>query len=208
MASTEELQLDRPMRSTNPYLGVGLYTMADAARLIEVPRQKLRRWREGYTFGKVGIRKPLLGEDHPELARHQILTLADLVELKLISLFRNAGVSMREIRKVAERAAVPDLHRPRRRPHGRRLPPVRAGPLGARPRDAARRGALRGTRRRSGRPGARARRAWRRCRRPVRRGCRRARHADRCRGCAAPSPIGPRPVDPDQGPCPAGALTG
>jgi uncharacterized protein (DUF433 family)/DNA-binding transcriptional MerR regulator len=89
----------------NPYLGVGLYSTADAARLIGVRGQKLRRWRQGYTFGQKGVSRPLFGDDYPELARRRILTLADLVELKLISLFRDAGVSMRKIRRVAEWAA-------------------------------------------------------------------------------------------------------
>jgi uncharacterized protein (DUF433 family)/DNA-binding transcriptional MerR regulator len=105
MASTKELEAGRPTRTDNPYLGVGLYTLADAARFLGVPRQTLRRWRESYTFDKGGISELLLGEESSELAHRGLLPLADLVELKLIRLFRNAGLSMREIRKVAERAA-------------------------------------------------------------------------------------------------------
>jgi uncharacterized protein (DUF433 family) len=94
--------------SGQPYVGVGLYTLPEAARLIRAPIRKLTRWAEGYTFmteGKGKFSEPLFTRDHPELATQRILTFADLMELQLVSMFRKLGVSMPTIRAAAQWAA-------------------------------------------------------------------------------------------------------
>jgi len=87
------------------YLGIGLYTVPEAAHLLGVPTAKLRRWAEGYTFARGRYSAPLLRRDYPELATRRILTFQDLIELSLVARFRQAGVTMATIRKAAQSAA-------------------------------------------------------------------------------------------------------
>jgi uncharacterized protein (DUF433 family) len=87
------------------YLGIGLYTIPETARLLRVPVGKLRRWAQGYRFADGRFSKPMFGRDYPELADQGILTFQDLIELCLVSQFRQAGVSMQTIRTTARWAA-------------------------------------------------------------------------------------------------------
>src|SRR2546426_563110 len=91
-----------------PYLGVGLYTVPEAARLLRVPSRKLGRWAEGYSFkarGEPRFSEPLFRREYLDLAEQRILTFTDLMELQLVSLFRRLGVSMQTIRTAARWAA-------------------------------------------------------------------------------------------------------
>src|SRR5437660_1399451 len=92
----------------NPYLGIGLYTIPEAARLLGLRTGKLRRWADEYSFrsrGRDGFSGPLFERDQPELVKHKILTFAALIELQMIRLFREEGVSMPTIRAAANRGA-------------------------------------------------------------------------------------------------------
>jgi uncharacterized protein (DUF433 family)/DNA-binding transcriptional MerR regulator len=87
------------------YLGIGLYPLSEAARLLGVPAGKLRRWTQGYTFASGRYSSPLFRRNYPELAERGVLTFQDLIELFLVNRFRQAGVSMPTIRKAAQWAA-------------------------------------------------------------------------------------------------------
>jgi uncharacterized protein (DUF433 family) len=87
------------------HLGIGLYTIPEAARLLKVPVGRLRRWAHGYSFARGRVAEPVFRRDYPELAKQGILTFQDLIELCLVSQFRQAGVSMRTIRTTARWAA-------------------------------------------------------------------------------------------------------
>ncbi len=87
------------------YLGVGLYSIAEAARIIGVAPSTLRTWVKTYTnkvHDTTYVRHPVIvryfGNDEP------VLTFVELVELLFVKLFRQAGVKMSVIRKAAERA--------------------------------------------------------------------------------------------------------
>jgi uncharacterized protein (DUF433 family) len=90
-----------------PYVGVGLYTIPEAAHIIGVKTPKLRRWIGEYQRTATdGIRK--LGK--PVIARHftdgeRLLTFLELVELLFVKLFRAEGVPMTVIRKASDEAA-------------------------------------------------------------------------------------------------------
>ncbi len=84
----------------NKYLGIGLYDLTDAARLLQVERAKVRRWIHGYRSYP-----PLFHSDFPELIQDDIVTFTDLMELRLISAFRRYGVSLQTIRLAAIRAS-------------------------------------------------------------------------------------------------------
>ncbi|HZP82280.1 MAG TPA: DUF433 domain-containing protein [Chthonomonadaceae bacterium] len=93
---------------THPLLGVGLYTLPEAARLLQISPTKLRRWAEGYPFVSSGQRRtaePIIRRDLQALDGEPVLTFNDLLELYMIKLFRDAGVSLQTIRAAAEQAA-------------------------------------------------------------------------------------------------------
>jgi uncharacterized protein (DUF433 family) len=87
------------------YLGVGLYTYPEAARIIGVKPGKLRRWVVEYRYranGHYRHSEPVINryfDDEP------VLTFLEVVELLFVRLFRDEGVSMQMIRRAAERAA-------------------------------------------------------------------------------------------------------
>lgn len=80
-------------------LGIGLYSMAEAARLLKTPRRTISRWVEGYV-------EPLRSgtkEYAPIIARGEesALTFGDLVELMYVKGFRDAEVPLDLLRQVA-----------------------------------------------------------------------------------------------------------
>jgi uncharacterized protein (DUF433 family) len=94
--------------NANPYVGVGLYSIPEAARLIGVPAATLRRWVAGSLFAsreKSKLSEPRFRRRHPEVMPRLILTFADLIELYLMSLFRQHGVSLLTIQAIAKWAA-------------------------------------------------------------------------------------------------------
>lgn len=90
----------------NPYLGIGVYSVPEAALFLHTSAQKLRRWADGYTFvtaaAETRASPALFARDFPELVAWKILTFEDLIELKWIAALRNAGLSMPYIRRVSE----------------------------------------------------------------------------------------------------------
>lgn len=92
------------------YLGIGMYPISEAAKILRLPVGKLHRWTKGYYFSardtrRVESRALLQQHDYPELAAQGIVTFLEMIELYLISIFRERGVSMQTIRKVAKRIA-------------------------------------------------------------------------------------------------------
>ena len=80
-------------------LGVGLYSVPEASRLLRTPRRTLSRWIEGY------VTEPKGGAKHypPIIDRESdsSLTFGDLVELMYVRGFRTQGVNLSTIRNVA-----------------------------------------------------------------------------------------------------------
>jgi uncharacterized protein (DUF433 family) len=86
------------------YLGVGLYSVPDAARLIGAQPSTLRGWvrADRSSVGGVGRRGPVMVHhlDH----RGWMLTFPELVGLLVVKSFRAAGVPLSTITEVAEEA--------------------------------------------------------------------------------------------------------
>jgi uncharacterized protein (DUF433 family) len=85
-----------------PQLGTGIYTIADAARLLCVSASTLRRWVEGYVY----VRNGDLRQSGPVIdrtgAEPGLLTFFDLVEMFFVREFRKTDVDLPHIREVAE----------------------------------------------------------------------------------------------------------
>ena len=93
---------------TQTLLGVGLYTLPEAARLLHVKTQTLRRWADGYIFTKEdGSRNsnPVFSRDLRDRFDRTIITFDDLLELYMIKQFRGEGVSLQTIRAAAANAS-------------------------------------------------------------------------------------------------------
>ncbi len=77
-------------------LGVGLYSIVEAARLLKTPRRTLSRWVEGYVRElRSGVKSyaPMIDRDE-----ETTLSFGDLIELMYVRGFRLAGVPLPELR--------------------------------------------------------------------------------------------------------------
>jgi uncharacterized protein (DUF433 family) len=94
-------------------LGLGLYTLADAARLIHAKSPALKRWLYGYAYtsksGEQRVRRradPLwapqyLADDFSE----KVIGFQDLLELRVVHEFVRRGVPLQVVRRCLEAAA-------------------------------------------------------------------------------------------------------
>jgi len=97
------------------YLNTGIYSVPEASRLSGVSKERIRRWLRGY-------HSELRKKDYPPLWKSQLppiekivaLGFLDLIEIKFVDSFLNAGVSWAIIHKVREKAQqlYPDTNHP------------------------------------------------------------------------------------------------
>jgi hypothetical protein len=87
--------LSKEERSDYRWIGFGLYTIAEAARLTSISVGRVRRWMKGYAFRRqkeTRISTPLL---HGRFVSVELgetaLTFADLIELRCVYAFLEAG---------------------------------------------------------------------------------------------------------------------
>lgn len=95
--------------SPSAAIGVGLYPLPEAARIAQLDVRTARRWAEGYSFVHRGQRRVSPGVMPLALAKlgkQRDVTFAELLTLRLVRGFRSAGLGLRTIKKVAERAAA------------------------------------------------------------------------------------------------------
>ncbi len=88
-------------------LGIGLYTVPEAARLTRVAPARIRRWLRGYTFrcgGEARHSGALWEPQLPEIDGATVLGFLDLMEIRFIDRFVSAGVSPQTVRLAAVRA--------------------------------------------------------------------------------------------------------
>jgi len=83
--------------STDP-LYAGFYTIAEAARLLNIPTSKARGWLNGWSMSDSG---PIIKRDFKE---SRTVSFLDLMEMRFIEYFRKQDVSMHTLRMAAEKA--------------------------------------------------------------------------------------------------------
>jgi uncharacterized protein (DUF433 family) len=88
-------------------LGVGVYTVPEAARLTGVSGRRIRRWLSGYDFRSGDTVRSSPPVWHGQIPAGDSLALGfrDLLEVRFVDAFRRHGVSWRSIRIAADRAA-------------------------------------------------------------------------------------------------------
>ncbi|MGD9856911.1 MAG: DUF433 domain-containing protein [Planctomycetaceae bacterium] len=79
------------------FVGIGLYTVPEAARLTGAPNAKIMRWL-GETKCQAGVVRRDSALDHT-------VSFMELMELMFIAMFRKEGVSLQTIRRAADAAA-------------------------------------------------------------------------------------------------------
>lgn len=88
-------------------LGVGYYTVPEAARLLKIPALNIRRWLGGYAYGGGDKRRnmpPLWTPQLPSNDSHIELGFRDLIELRFVQRFLEAGVGLQTVRYCLEYA--------------------------------------------------------------------------------------------------------
>jgi uncharacterized protein (DUF433 family) len=84
-------------------LGVGLYSVAEAAALTGITRSKIARWLGGYKYGSKtypALWQPQVSPQDGEL----YLGFLDLMELRVANLFLSQGISAQRVRKAIDLA--------------------------------------------------------------------------------------------------------
>lgn len=88
-------------------LGKGLYSIPDAARILQMRADTVRHWVTGYHFGRKGHKRyspPMIQLSVINGISEIFLTFQNLIELLFIRLFHREGVSLYTIRAAAEEA--------------------------------------------------------------------------------------------------------
>jgi uncharacterized protein (DUF433 family) len=85
-------------------IGVGFYTADEAARLIKTSARNVRRWLAGYSYGQDRQIAPLWKPQLPYFEEGLVIGFRDLIELRFVSAFVNAGVGLKGIRNCLEYA--------------------------------------------------------------------------------------------------------
>jgi uncharacterized protein (DUF433 family) len=85
----------------SPFIGVGLYTVPQAARISHVSTGRIRRWLLGYTYETTtgrGSSPPVVTSSLPLLDGTLTLTFLDLQEIRFVDAFIEAGVKWQKLR--------------------------------------------------------------------------------------------------------------
>ena len=98
-----------PETDGQSYLGVGLYSIPEAARILQKNVGTVRNWAKGYKYFR-GDEKhevpAIIKHAYPELYAENLLTFEELVEMHVIKLFRDLKVPMHAIRRAATRLSL------------------------------------------------------------------------------------------------------
>jgi len=88
-------------------LGIGFYAVPEAATLIRTPARNIQRWLGGYSHknnGRVTEIPPLWTPQLPRFDGHLEIGFRDLIELRFVKAFLDAGLGLKTIRNCLEYA--------------------------------------------------------------------------------------------------------
>jgi uncharacterized protein (DUF433 family)/DNA-binding transcriptional MerR regulator len=99
---------DQPTRRTNVIpLGIGYYTVPETSRLLKIPARNIIRWLAGYRYEEHGHTvemSPLWSPELPAIDHRLELSFRDLIELRFVKAFLDAGLGLKTIRDCLEYA--------------------------------------------------------------------------------------------------------
>jgi uncharacterized protein (DUF433 family) len=87
--------------SIHGFVGVGLYSLADAAQLLRAPPRSLRRWMEGYDYKS---HDEIWVPDIPMIDDEVELSFRDLMELRFVRAFLEKGIGLQAVRNCLDYA--------------------------------------------------------------------------------------------------------
>ena len=93
----------------SPLIGIGLYPLREAARLVQLDQRTARRWAEGYRHrykGQERFSAAVMQLALPVATQGADLTFPELLTLRLVRAFRAAGLGLPTIKRVAAKAAA------------------------------------------------------------------------------------------------------
>jgi uncharacterized protein (DUF433 family) len=88
-------------------VGIGLYTVPEAARLTRISVPRVRRWLTGYRYRSRQAEHasaPLWTPEVPKFGSKVELSFRDLMELRFVQLFLEQGLGLQAIRRAIEKA--------------------------------------------------------------------------------------------------------
>lgn len=93
-------------RADQAPLGTGFYAVPEAARLLKTPARNINRWLGGYSYERDGKKNSLPPLWNPQIPRgeddHIELGFRDLIELRFVAAFIDAGLGLQTIRSCLE----------------------------------------------------------------------------------------------------------
>jgi uncharacterized protein (DUF433 family) len=92
------------MNAQQNLIGVGIYTIPEAAWMTGVSAPRIRRWIRGYKFRsgeKTHLSRPIWTPDLPNIDNALALSFRDLIEVRFVDYFLTQGVSWNMLRKAA-----------------------------------------------------------------------------------------------------------
>jgi uncharacterized protein (DUF433 family) len=92
---------------SNKYIGIGIYSVPDVARLTRLSQHQVRNWLGGYTYRSGGRQKrqhPVLNRQFSKLDDQAALGFLDLIEMRVIGALLEKNFSLQAVRVVHERA--------------------------------------------------------------------------------------------------------
>jgi uncharacterized protein (DUF433 family) len=87
--------------------GTGIYSVAEAARLAEVPSARIRRWLRGYSYLTTAGKRdssPVISRELPIIDGELALSFLDLIEVKVVNALRIQRISWKLIRLAEQHA--------------------------------------------------------------------------------------------------------
>ena len=89
------------------FVGKGIYSIAEASRLIRVSKPRISRWLRGYSYlyksEEQHQRRIIISEFEP-VDNSYALSFLDLIEMRFIDSFRRHGISLKTIRIASVKA--------------------------------------------------------------------------------------------------------
>jgi uncharacterized protein (DUF433 family) len=90
------------------YIGQGIYSVSEVARLTDIDARKIMRWLIGYQYNNrtgSGEVDPVFHSSYKAVNGKIALSFLDMVEIRFVDAFRKHGVSWRAIRIASHKAA-------------------------------------------------------------------------------------------------------